>query len=133
MSPSVAGITVSAVLDGTARRLMAPCWRYWEHDVIPTLVGAGQHGLLQWYYRCQSGTYHQQCDLLTGAELGLAWREYDESFRKAREVVSQGPRGCTALVTAHANPQNWPSELGCLRRREMSGSYKVMSCIHNVC
>ena len=41
---------ISAVVDGTFYRPVAPCWRSWEAHYIPTLAGAGQYRPLQWRY-----------------------------------------------------------------------------------
>ena len=67
-------MTVSAVVKCTVYRPTAPCWRCWEADVILTLAGAGQHRLLQWYYRCGPGTYIQQCLLLQAVSVAKADR-----------------------------------------------------------
>ncbi|KAF0288897.1 hypothetical protein FJT64_012786 [Amphibalanus amphitrite] len=53
-----------AVMDGVTKRTTLPNWQSWAERCVPPLLLASEHQLLQWYYRCRTGAYHQQCYLL---------------------------------------------------------------------
>ncbi|KAF0305775.1 hypothetical protein FJT64_022651 [Amphibalanus amphitrite] len=55
-----------AVMDGVTKRttLTLPNWQTWMECCAPPLLLSSEHQLLQWYYHCRTGTYHQQCYLL---------------------------------------------------------------------
>ncbi|KAF0307704.1 hypothetical protein FJT64_002231 [Amphibalanus amphitrite] len=53
-------------MDGVTKRttLTLPNWQTWMECCAPPLLLSSEHQLLQWYYHCRTGAYHQQCYLL---------------------------------------------------------------------